>query len=328
MIFFSFLLWHCSCWWANAHVIIAKNAEKYLTSKQIENINSLISSFNLPQQTLTTCAAWQDDLLLPNMLTIMSQWHYSDTPYVVEPLPKPTPNPTYNVSSYLQSAWKTMTNPTTTDRWTWSFHLRSLIHFVGDIHTPHHNIGRFSKQFPDGDMGGNLYTITCEYGSSCQNIHFLWDSVGRVYPIADPTLPYYTEDVIKNASLLEEEYPFNTFTNLTDVIDIPSWAAESNQIARELGYSTPMDEPPSDQYMTDMRKAAKRRVAMAGYRLGNMLKILSDNGLIPEKSHQTASSREIILWIVDVIAFVVIVIFGFLLYKGSAGPPQQFEKLL
>ena len=310
-------------------MIIGENAQKFLPKNQIENINSLISSFNLPQQTIASCAGWQDDLLMPHMLTVMSQWHYEDTPFVAEtPLPKPTPNPTYNVSTYIESAWRTLTNPTTTDRWIWSFHLRSLIHFVGDIHTPHHNIARFTPQFPDGDMGGNLYTINCEFGSSCQNIHFLWDSVGRVYPIADPTLPIYQDEVVKNASALEDEFPLDSFEHLIDGIDVGEWSEESNEIARELGYSTPMDEPPSDEYMNEMRHAAKRRVAMAGYRLGNILKILADKGLIPEKESPPVTAIEVFIWIVDIIAFIVIVVFTILLFRATSCQPEQFEKLL
>jgi hypothetical protein len=40
-----------------------------------------------------------------------------------------------------------------------SFHLRLLIHYVGDIHQPLHTSSRFTSDFPDGDMGGNSFIV-------------------------------------------------------------------------------------------------------------------------------------------------------------------------
>ena len=324
--FFPLFFAQSRAWWSNAHVIIARNAQRYLTEPQIANIEALIQDFNLPKQSLINCAAWQDDLILTNMLTPMSQWHYSDVPLVNSTIPITLPNPTYNVSSYVESSWKTLNNPTTTDRWAWSFHLRSLIHFVGDIHTPHHNVVLFTEQFPTGDMGGNLYRITCEWGSACLNIHFMWDSVGRVYPVSDPTLPYYKNEVEKNASLLEDEYPISSLPGITDTINISDWSRESYEIVKSIGYATPQNVPPSDEYLQLLRKTAKKRVAMAGYRLGNMLKILSDKGLVPVTEKEHISAREIAVWTIDAIIMLVIALFGFLTVRVSR--EEGFEKLL
>jgi hypothetical protein len=318
---------HTRSWWGNAHVIIAENAQKYLTESQIANIEALIQDFGLPKQTLPNSAVWQDDLISANMLTTMKTWHYSDIPYVnsTEPFPYPLPNPTYNVTSYIDSAWKALNDPTTTDRWVWSFHLRSLIHFVADIHTPHHNIALFSEQFPEGDMGGNLYKITCEWGSACMNIHFMWDSVGLVYPVSNPTDPFHKEEIKRNASELQDEYPISSLPGITAKVNASEWSIESFEIAKSIGYATPMNEKPSDEYMRRLRQTAKKRVAMAGHRLGNMLKIVSDKGLVPVPEETNISSREIALWCVDGLLVLVIAVFGGLSIKIMN--EEGYEKL-
>ena len=59
-----------------------------------------------------------------------------------------------------------------------SFNLRMLIHFTGDIHQPLHTTSRFSKDFPNGDLGGNKFHLTPRANSTdpITNLHALWDS--------------------------------------------------------------------------------------------------------------------------------------------------------
>ena len=57
-----------------------------------------------------------------------------------------------------------------------SFHLRLLIHYVGDIHQPLHTSSRYTSQYPDGDQGGNLFRLSTQ-SQEITNLHALWDSV-------------------------------------------------------------------------------------------------------------------------------------------------------
>jgi hypothetical protein len=41
-----------------------------------------------------------------------------------------------------------------------SFHLRMLIHYIGDIHQPLHASSRYTKDYPDGDEGGNFFKLS------------------------------------------------------------------------------------------------------------------------------------------------------------------------
>lgn len=54
-----------------------------------------------------------------------------------------------------------------------SFALRLLIHYLGDIHQPFHAENLYSSTFPDGDKGGNLFTLPSHYAS--EELHAVWD---------------------------------------------------------------------------------------------------------------------------------------------------------
>ena len=58
-----------------------------------------------------------------------------------------------------------------------SFHLRLLIHYIGDIHQPLHASSRYTKDFPKGDEGGNGYMISVNGAQEITNLHALWDSI-------------------------------------------------------------------------------------------------------------------------------------------------------
>lgn len=306
------------CWWGHTHGIIAQSAQKFLTSKQIARYKKLIShGFN--STDLVTVSTWPDDLNAFRM-PAMAEWHYSDVPFIpFDNYSYPYPKPTYNVTSYITDAWATLNNETTTDIWAWTFHVRNLIHFVGDIHTPHHNVGRFTNELPDGDMGGNLYPIVCEWGDACKNIHFFWDSSIMSFPIYYFMYPVYRNDLIKNASLIEEEYPKSMFDDLTSV-DVDLWSGESYKVAVELGYSTPANQKPSQEYMEKARKAAHRRIAMAGYRLGHMLKELIESGKMPEFPEESISFREIFLWTINGCCFIAIIVLIILIIRHKSRP--------
>ena len=56
-----------------------------------------------------------------------------------------------------------------------SIALRMIIHYIGDVHQPLHNLQRYTKEFPKGDKGGNFFKIQNRY--SADNLHSVWDQV-------------------------------------------------------------------------------------------------------------------------------------------------------
>ena len=306
---FVFFFYQSLSWWGHSHIIIGRIAESFLTTKQTQKINNVIQSHQLPQQTIKEVATWQDDLKDTNGLRTFYQWHFSDDVYQMGRCTKCNfQEPTYNITTYLLSAYKTLTNPTTTSDWAWGFHLRSIIHFVGDVHMPLHNTAMYSDDFPRGDSGGNGYTLNCNYGSSCNNVHFFWDSVGNLFSLMNPLIPKQIKIFEQNVTKLKSEFPESSYTYNLNEYNPMLWHNESFELAKTKCYTTPMNQWPSDQYTQETQTVAKKRVAAAGYRLGYFLRSVADNVPASSESYVT----EIVAWCINVVLVIVSAIFVFI----------------
>ena len=300
-------------WWGHAHMMIGRIAESLLTSKEKKKIEAVLRYGQHPIQTITEATTWQDDLKSTYSLSVMETWHFLDHP-INKGKNTSIPPPTYNITTYMDSAYRALKDKTTTDPWVWAFHLRSLIHFVADVHTPHHNVALFNDLFPKGDAGGNGYKLNCNLGSACNNIHFLWDSAGFYFPIYNPLIPKYRAEFQKNATKLINELPQSHYTsqNMDVKTFFPEvWHNESYEVAYNFGYNTTMYGWPSKDYFTTVQTQSKERIAISGYRLGYFLKEVVGN--IPVEP--TSNTREIVVWVVDVVLIVLALIFVILAKK-------------
>ena len=317
MLLFAFLITNAYSWWGHAHMVIAQIAESLLSKSEIQKIEKIISYGTLPYSTIVSCASWQDDVKSYGF-SGMGNWHFIDTPLLlnVTDMSKITIQPnTYNVTNYLVHAKECLDDKTTSDEWALAFHIRSIIHFVGDVHTPHHSCQMYSDSLPTGDLGGNRYYLDCEYGSACNNIHFLWDSAGLYYPLLNPISSINLNQFNQNASKLMKEFPMSYFTS--NGYDLKSyapyvWANESFTYASKYGYNTPINRRPSDEYFTTVQQHSKERIALAGYRLGYLLQsLLSNENFNKIELKPKVSTREIAIWVVNAFLFVGIVVVAF-----------------
>jgi len=293
-------------WWGHAHMIIASIAETKLSAREVCAIEEAMYHGGFGFESIVDVSTWQDDVKDSNKVSIMGNWHFADQPIIREPFTGKLPKPTYNVTSYLNSAWKSLSNPQTTDPWVWAFHLRSMIHFIGDIHTPHHNCALFSDIFRYGDYGGNSYKLNCPYGSACNNIHFFWDSVGLEFPIMYPRVPLLIDQFNENVSNIKTLYPTSHYPDIS-TYSPNEWSKESFLYASKYGYDTPMDSFPNQTFFELVRSKGKERVALAGYRLFTFLKMLANQENIPASNAR--SSKTVLLWIVNMILLLISIVF-------------------
>lgn len=148
-----------------------------------------------------------------------------------------------------------------------SYDLVWLLHLVGDAHQPLHAANHFAADLPpEGDVGGNKVTISCESGTSCLSAsepHAFWD---------DLLGPNHTtpEKVETAAQVLPKADPL-----LSSVGDEAKWLDESYALAKSDAYKNP---PIGDAkgtitaaYEANAEQIAKRRIALAGARLANLL---------------------------------------------------------
>jgi len=166
-----------------------------------------------------------------------------------------------------------------------SLMLRYLIHIAGDSHQPLHSTSLFSAllsngKYRSGDMGGNLIVVDDIFGKNITNLHSLWDSgIGMFDELKE--LPLSTENknlIDEKAQGIENEYPENYFGESAKFIDMDKWIGEGHIIAENDVYSD-IDIFPvlTPQYIQTSRIICRKRVALSGYRLANLLHVLFDN---------------------------------------------------
>ncbi len=154
-----------------------------------------------------------------------------------------------------------------------ALHLSWVFHQAGDIHMPLHAVARFSKALPQGDKGGNGVTVPNPRarGNRPSNLHAYWDDLlgTDLSPAAEEKL----------ADELIAEYPREMFAEELKKTNIEHWAKESVDVCLKVVYRdldpeiTHFAELPV-AYEADATRAARKRAALAGYRLGDELKRL------------------------------------------------------
>jgi hypothetical protein len=71
--------------------------------------------------------------------------------------------------------------------------MRLIIHIVGDIHQPLHSATLFSKEFPDGDRGGNQFMIKYP-AKKYANLHAYWDDTAHQWGTIKAVSLFLTKD--------------------------------------------------------------------------------------------------------------------------------------
>ena len=204
-----------------------------------------------------------------------SNWHYSDTFWKlvdgkVELLPKPGEGGL--AVEKLIDFDKLARDPSATDAdkalaVTW------LEHLVGDIHQPLHGSARITDLEPKGDQGGNLFLLTPKDTprDKQENLHWFWDSiVMRNLPnSADACDADYLDPIAKK---IIDKYPFEKMQGRLDLDKFDDWRKESFEIASTRIFPSDLKrgEMPSEKYKKEALKIAEERLALAGYRMGEL----------------------------------------------------------
>lgn len=250
-------------WGYVGHMVVANIAYNELNPKARQEVERLIKVFNTfyPKSSSFVSAAIWADWIKQNNLHTFDHWHYINLPYTQSNYLTPQVAEENVVWAIKQSLF-VLKNPKSNDLEKALF-LHFLIHFVGDIHQPMHCVALYNDKFPTGDKGGNLYTIRSKNG---ENLHELWDSgLGLFNSYRQPGKIEHFSDIITL------HYPPYYFGKAVKNKNIDQWAKEGYQLAIENAYMVPLDGVPSSYYMKHGREIAKERVALAGYRLANLL---------------------------------------------------------
>lgn len=223
-------------------------------------------------------AAWPDDIRrrggdnpfrLADPKQVHGDWHYVDHPVTFDGTPCPKTLPQENVLKGLRWAHGVLSTPRNDLRQR-AIALAWLLHLVGDVHQPLHCSERFSHALPKGDRGGNEWMVDRPGARQC-NLHALWDSLADDVARSSPH--------VSPPSIALSSAPDTRFDD---------WSEEGAALAKRYVYadgkvpgSPIVDEknPPRDvlplspSYVDTAYKIAASRLALAGRRLGGLLRV-------------------------------------------------------
>lgn len=154
-----------------------------------------------------------------------------------------------------------------------ALHLSWVFHQAGDVHQPLHAVARFSAALPGGDRGGNevAFPNPRARGDRGNNLHAYWDDL-----LGTDDQPAAVERV---AAELMAEHPADRFAVEIGRTNVGQWAEEGVEVALKTVYNDLdpeitrfVDRPVG--YEADAVRAARRRAALAGYRLADELERL------------------------------------------------------
>jgi hypothetical protein len=146
-----------------------------------------------------------------------------------------------------------------------------VLHLVGDVHQPLHASGRMSPKDPWGDAGGNDFKLDAFPDGGRRSLHSLWDGIITSTMRREGETP--AAFLTRAAGEVTSRHPRTGFTAELGLRDFRQWADSSVAIAKRSVYRAPLvrDQAAPPAYRTAAFQAAEPRVALAGYRLADLL---------------------------------------------------------
>jgi hypothetical protein len=149
-----------------------------------------------------------------------------------------------------------------------------VMHLVGDVHQPLHASSRITPEDRGGDQGGNRFRFGA--ATNAGNLHSFWDNtISRDFPrrTADVTLDAY---ITRVATSLMSAHPAHQFNGQLAPADFDAWTRTSLGTTKRDLYPVTLvrDQQPPAAYATLAAQIADPAVALAGYRLGELLNTL------------------------------------------------------
>jgi hypothetical protein len=292
-------------------MLVAQIGRSRLSAAEVEAFDNLLGEWDKDYpgaSDLTTAAVWPDMIKctqvssycakpLSDALNEFDTWHFSDKPYNPDKLKLSIlKTELYNAQPsatwLLNEAMQTFT--ASKSKFAFNLMLRFSIHILGDLHQPLHATEGFfkDKSFPDlenGDEGGNAIKIANL--SFATNLHAVWDAAGGIYVDNWPLSSSQKSELNHNASTLQKSFPTTTFPQYKTSELAPCWEGhsgskacaavfegwgnESFDLATKNAYPTISQGcTPTAAYMANVQQVSMKQITLAGYRLGDILKVV------------------------------------------------------
>lgn len=267
-----------SAWWDAGHMSVAQLAYEELNPEVQKKVDGYLQAVSGPfpdHSDFISASVWADDIVHEG-INAFFVWHGSARPYDPQGLLSEnerkrilTQFENNDIVWALRQCVKTLRNRDAS-AWAKGFMLRMLTHLVGDVHQPLHCITYYGPEFPEGDRAGTQFKIKHPTYSS---LHSMFDSA---FGLADrqPSRPVTQEDrgyVNEIVTLLRQNFPRDALTQVSDQ-NFDHWHQESYEIGAQFAYTSfRPNESPSPEAMEQGRAITSAQLALAGYRLADLL---------------------------------------------------------
>ena len=232
-------------WGKTGHRVIGQIAQDNLTPEALKAVTELLDG-----ETLATVSTYADEIRSNPAMDGFKIWHYVNLP--LDKKYEEVEHTQDNVVIAIERCIDALKGGALT-REQKVFHLKFLVHLVGDVHQPLH-VGR--KE----DYGGSTIRLKFKGRKGTEtntNLHVLWDT-----NMIDDFKMSYTE--------------LSDYLQSYQKVDFPQgnaicWANESQQIVKKVYSDVKVGDYLSYPYLYDNFYIVKDRLFQAGIRLANLL---------------------------------------------------------
>ncbi|TVZ51566.1 S1/P1 nuclease [Dokdonia sp. Hel_I_53] len=231
-------------WGQTGHRTTGAIAEKYLSRKARKAIAKLLDG-----QSLALTSTYADEIKSDGKYRSYGPWHYVNVPF----------DTTYDVHPKSERGdliagidiCIDKIKSKTTSREEKAFHLKLLIHFIGDLHQPLHT-------GLSDDKGGNDFQV--QWFNKGTNLHSVWDtkmidSYGMSYTEISDNMPAFSK---------KQRRAMSAGTHR-------DWMKESRILVKDIYQNTKSGEKLSYRYMYDYFETLKGQLHKGGVRLASLL---------------------------------------------------------
>ena len=231
-------------WGKTGHRVIGEIAEKYLDNKAKRAIAELLDG-----HSLAFVSNYGDDIKSDRKYDSYGPWHYVNFPFGgdYETHPKSKDG---DIVQGIQTCVDILKDKNSSNEEK-VFHLKMLVHFLGDLHQPLH-VGIAE------DKGANDFQV--RWFNSGTNLHKVWDSkmLGS-YNMS------YTEVAANADELSKEELKEIQKGSVLD------WVYDSRALCEDIYANTKVGEKLGYKYMYDYMDPLRSQLQKGGIRLASML---------------------------------------------------------
>ena len=231
-------------WGQNGHRATGKIAENHLNKKAKKRIDKLLKG-----QSLAFVSTYADEIKSDSAYRKYYSWHYVNMD-LEESYADATKNPKGDIVTGINKCIKVLkdNNSSEEDK---SFHLKMLVHFVGDLHQPMH-IGQ--KE----DKGGNA--IQVEWFGKGTNLHAVWDTK----MIENWNMSYL--ELADNAKDVSKKQ-----IAAIEAGTLIEWVDETHELTKKIYKSAEVGENLRYRYSYDYFGIVRDQLQIGGIRLAKIL---------------------------------------------------------